>query len=245
MTLVKAVLAFAQAAQKLAQAPAVMDALASTTKLANVRPFCGWWLPRRYPNYMTDFQLGRTTVVYSGAPRGLFEALLRQAQVNGSIEDLMTRATTASVTLLARAAHDLRPTGRYAWVQPTLAQYGIRDMLICPFRTWALTYIAEAPLKLELATRLALDMAAKIAVERFEAILPPIRGDGSSIPKVTGRERQILYSLRHGAQNQEEIAARMGLSQKTVSEHLTKMRLKFGVDTNEELVAEAMQYRYI
>jgi DNA-binding NarL/FixJ family response regulator len=65
--------------------------------------------------------------------------------------------------------------------------------------------------------------------------------DGTSSPSLTNRQRDILYLLKQGLDNQT-IAQKLRLSVKTVESHLTRLYRQLGVQSRLEAVSYAMQH---
>jgi len=61
---------------------------------------------------------------------------------------------------------------------------------------------------------------------------------------LSSRETQVLRELVAGARN-AEIAARLGISERTVKAHLASIYLKLGVETRAAAVAAAMQRQLV
>ena len=62
-----------------------------------------------------------------------------------------------------------------------------------------------------------------------------MKRDQFAVRSISGREREILLSLLEGCTNQE-IAASLGICQKTVEEHLTSVYRKIGVKTRSQAI---------
>jgi DNA-binding CsgD family transcriptional regulator len=65
-------------------------------------------------------------------------------------------------------------------------------------------------------------------------VAPPV----VQAPHLTGRERQVLGLLWDGLDTQQ-VAVRLGISLHTARDHVTNLRVKFGVQTQLALVAAA------
>ncbi|MBN2004056.1 MAG: response regulator transcription factor [Anaerolineae bacterium] len=59
-------------------------------------------------------------------------------------------------------------------------------------------------------------------------------------PELTEREREILEAVAQGERS-KEIAARLGITERTVKAHLTNIYNKLGVDSRAAAIAAAMQ----
>jgi DNA-binding CsgD family transcriptional regulator len=62
-----------------------------------------------------------------------------------------------------------------------------------------------------------------------------MKRDQFAVQSISGREREIFLSLLEGCTNQE-IAASLGICQKTVEEHLTSVYRKIGVKTRSQAI---------
>jgi len=63
---------------------------------------------------------------------------------------------------------------------------------------------------------------------------------GTALPDLTAREREVLSLIASGIDN-TTIAARLGLSPKTVSNHISSIFLKLGVATRSEAIVLARE----
>lgn len=72
-----------------------------------------------------------------------------------------------------------------------------------------------------------------------EAVLKVVE-DNNGTNALTGRERQILFSIARGETN-TVIAERLGISANTVDKHRTKIMRKLGVHSAAELLARAFR----
>lgn len=69
---------------------------------------------------------------------------------------------------------------------------------------------------------------------------PPI--NGASRPELTARENEVLDALVRGARNRE-IAAQLGITERTVKAHLASIYSKLGVESRTAAVAVAKTHR--
>lgn len=60
-------------------------------------------------------------------------------------------------------------------------------------------------------------------------------------PNLTGRQRETLGLIAEGLTN-PEIAARMGITARTVKAHSDELRRRFQVDRKNELIGEARRF---
>jgi DNA-binding CsgD family transcriptional regulator len=98
--------------------------------------------------------------------------------------------------------------------------------------------IAEARAALELFERLG----AVREADRAAGLLRSLGASGRSAPKrpgeLTKREREVLALLEHGFSN-KEIAARLYITPKTASHHVSQILSKLGMRTRAEAAAYA------
>jgi DNA-binding NarL/FixJ family response regulator len=62
-----------------------------------------------------------------------------------------------------------------------------------------------------------------------------MKRDRFAVRSISGREREIFLGVLEGCTNQE-IAASLGICQKTVEEHLTRIYRKVGVKTRSQAI---------
>jgi NarL family two-component system response regulator YdfI len=130
-----------------------------------------------------------------------------------------------------------------------LTTYDEDDLMVRGLRAGALGYLLKD------TSRKALFDCLRAAA-RGEALLKPevIARVLSSTPgcpsgrergqagetSLTERELEVLEGVAHGERN-KEIAARLGITERTVKAHLTSIYNKLGVDSRASAVAAAMQ----
>lgn len=88
----------------------------------------------------------------------------------------------------------------------------------------------------EAASHLAARLATSVGVGSTAGGLEDLRLERS--PRLTPRERDVLELLAAGHRN-HDIAARLGLSEKTVRNHASHLLLKFGAEDRTSLVIRA------
>lgn len=82
------------------------------------------------------------------------------------------------------------------------------------------------------------DPAWRVIVENVEEFLPPASDRSAGLTLLTAREREVLQFVASGHDN-GTIAVRLGISEKTVRNHLTRIFDKIGASTRAQAVAFA------
>ena len=95
----------------------------------------------------------------------------------------------------------------------------------------------------------ALVLALTGAIAHAAIIFVRQRAPAEAVPvpassPLSSRETEVLRELVAGARN-AEIAARLGISERTVKAHLATIYLKLGVETRAAAVAVAMQRQLV
>lgn len=86
--------------------------------------------------------------------------------------------------------------------------------------------------------RLALKFVAQAAFLRARRLLDAPAGD--EIGRLSGREREVLAWIAAG-RRQVEIAATLGLSERTIENHLRRIRKRLGVTTTAQAIRMAIR----
>ena len=76
--------------------------------------------------------------------------------------------------------------------------------------------------------------------EEVRAFLKPQPADHGSLEVLTGRERELVHLIAEGLDN-AQIAARLGLSDKTVRNHITSIFAKLQVETRAQLIVRVLK----
>jgi NarL family two-component system response regulator YdfI len=130
-----------------------------------------------------------------------------------------------------------------------LTTYDEDDLMVCGLRAGALGYLLKDTSRQALfdCLRAAARGEALLKPEVIARVLSPAT---SSIPgserrkpgeiSLTERELEVLEGAAAGERN-KEIAARLGITERTVKAHLTSVYNKLGVDSRASAVAVAMQ----
>nr|WP_220197488.1 response regulator transcription factor [Ktedonospora formicarum] len=85
------------------------------------------------------------------------------------------------------------------------------------------------------------EIMARILAHTTDMPYPPSSGtEGEKESILTERERELLQAVAHGERS-KEIAARLGISIRTVSSHLTSIYTKLGVDSRISAVAVGIE----
>ena len=86
------------------------------------------------------------------------------------------------------------------------------------------------------SVRLVLPMVASAAFSAARRLLEP--QDGIATSRLSAREREVLAWIAAG-RRQSEVAATLGLSERTVENHLRRIRERLGVTTTAQAVSMA------
>lgn len=82
------------------------------------------------------------------------------------------------------------------------------------------------------------DIISRVLSHRESALSPKVRNKRGEVD-LTDREQQVLEAAARGERN-KEIAARLGITERTVKAHLTSVYNKLGVDSRASAVANAI-----
>lgn len=178
-----------------------------------------------------------------------------QFQPEGSIEhlrswcELQRVATSAeNAVQLTQVMFDIDVLGSAARVTcPTLVAHANRDAAV-PVeegRLLAQTIPGAQFLQLDSANHfmLAEESAWKSLVEALHAFLPQPAIEAGAFAELTGRERELVHFIARGLDN-HQIAAHLGISEKTVRNHVSSIFTKLGVDSRAHAVVIARDAGY-
>jgi pimeloyl-ACP methyl ester carboxylesterase/DNA-binding CsgD family transcriptional regulator len=178
-----------------------------------------------------------------------------QFQPEGSIEHLrswceLQNAATSSdnAVELTRVMFDIDVQEQAARITcPTLVAHADRDA-VAPFeegRVLAQSIPNARFLQLSSPNHFMLreEPAWKIFIDELQAFLPDPAAEASPFAELTVRERQVLHDLARGLDN-HQIGAQLGISEKTVRNHVSGIFAKLGVGTRARAVAAARDAGY-
>jgi pimeloyl-ACP methyl ester carboxylesterase/DNA-binding CsgD family transcriptional regulator len=178
-----------------------------------------------------------------------------QFQPEGSIEhlrswcELQNAATSADNAVeLTRVMFDIDVQEQAARITcPTLVAHADRDA-VAPFEEGrVLAQIIPNARFLQLSSpnhfMLREEPAWKIFLEELQAFLPDPAAEAGPFAELTVRERQVLHDLARGLDN-HQIGAQLGISEKTVRNHVSGIFAKLGVETRARAVAAARDAGY-
>ena len=130
-----------------------------------------------------------------------------------------------------------------------LTTYDEDDLMVRGLRAGALGYLLKDTNRQTLfnTLRAAARGEALLMPEVITRVLSDTEGSPADIRRrsvggisLTKREQMVLEGVAQGERN-KEIAARLGISERTVKAHLTSIYNKLGVDSRASAVATAMQ----
>jgi DNA-binding CsgD family transcriptional regulator len=134
------------------------------------------------------------------------------------------------------------------WIFDFLQPFGIADGVVCPLRQWTVILNSPQFLKLSDAMRCELIRAAAIAATGMDQMVKAKARRRKKKAKewaaeLTPRELEMLQE--RSRMTISDIAKELDLSEKTVNEHLRRVRLKLGVDDITLAVAQAFRKKLI
>jgi pimeloyl-ACP methyl ester carboxylesterase/DNA-binding CsgD family transcriptional regulator len=178
-----------------------------------------------------------------------------QFQPEGSIEhlrswcELQNAATSADNAVeLTRVMFDIDVQEQAARITcPTLVAHADRDA-VAPFEEGrVLSQIIPNARFLQLSSpnhfMLREEPAWKIFIEELKAFLPDPAAEAGPFAELTVRERQVLHDLARGLDN-HQIGAQLGISEKTVRNHVSGIFAKLGVETRARAIVAARDAGY-
>jgi DNA-binding CsgD family transcriptional regulator len=139
--------------------------------------------------------------------------------------------TERSFLLSERREALLRTDGARGWFDTFSGLAGGMDLLVIPVRReralLGIGMLVGPRALFDDATVGALVTATNAAFAAFARVRPACAGDGDRRPRLTPREKSILDLMANGL-SEEEVAATLGLSRRTVSFHLDEARARLG-----------------
>ncbi|HEX2198986.1 MAG TPA: alpha/beta fold hydrolase [Burkholderiales bacterium] len=182
-------------------------------------------------------------------------AFATQFQPQGSMEHLrswceLQRAATsaANAVHLTRVMFDVDVQASAAKVAcPTLVIHPERDAAVPVEEGRLLARIIPGARFLQLDSPnhflLADEPAWSTVLEALQDFLPAASMEDGSFAELTGRERELLHFLARGLDN-HQIAAHLGVSEKTVRNHVSSIFAKLGVESRAQAVVVARDAGY-
>lgn len=121
-----------------------------------------------------------------------------------------------------------RGLGIHGWQVPVFGPHGLVGAM-----SFGGSHIDDS-----LATRLALTLIGQAALRRVMSFSPTAEAKGPS--RLTAREQTVMRWMAAG-KRQAETAAIMGLSERTIENHLRRIRQRLGAKTTTEAVRMAIR----
>lgn len=226
---------------------AVLDALHLVARgyIDDFGALGAWYLPVQATD-LNAWVEGTTVFVHSElAAVGYLSAYQEKLRENGPAAlGALARTRTRAFTFSEAMSMLQLGSSRQAWLFDQFREYGIRDGLYCPFRTWAVTYRSRSILKLNAIERGAFALCAYAAAGQIEKIVPNPRRMDKPPRALSEREREIMRLMSYG-KKQREIAEQLGIGVETVRTHVKKAVKKLGAVDATHAVAEAIRARLI
>jgi DNA-binding NarL/FixJ family response regulator len=116
------------------------------------------------------------------------------------------------------------------------------DRIIAALEAGAAGYLLKGTPRAELfaAVRTVAGGDSLLAPVATSAVLRRVRGESTLSPTLTAREHAVLEHLARGLGN-KQIAAALGISERTVKFHVSSIFTKLGATTRTEAVSRAVQ----
>ena len=116
------------------------------------------------------------------------------------------------------------------------------DRIIAALEAGAAGYLLKGTPRAELfaAVRTVARGGSLLAPVATSAVLRRVRGESTPSPTLTPREHAVLEHLARGLGN-KQIAAALGISERTVKFHVSSVFTKLGATTRTEAVTRAVQ----
>ena len=116
------------------------------------------------------------------------------------------------------------------------------ERIIAALEAGAAGYLLKGTPRGELfaAVRTVAGGGSLLAPVAMSAVLRRVRGDSTPGPALTPRERLVLQHLARGLGN-KQIAAALGISERTVKFHVSSVFTKLGASNRTEAVTRALQ----
>ncbi len=142
----------------------------------------------------------------------------------------------------ARAPHLRRPEPAAVVRVVVLTSYSDRDQILNALDAGAVGYLLKDadPPELVSGIRAAADGESPLHPKAASAVLRA-RAERRPLPELSEREREVLELVATGLSNQK-IAARLGISEKTVKAHLTSVFRQLGVEDRTQAAVWARQH---
>jgi NarL family two-component system response regulator LiaR len=127
-----------------------------------------------------------------------------------------------------------------------LTSFGEKDLVEGALKAGATGYLLKTISAAELIEAIKGAVAGKTSLspEAAQVLIQNLRQPQEATYDLTGREREILALMVEGLPNQE-IAARLVISQSTVKFHVSNILSKLGVGTRTEAVALALKNKLV
>ena len=127
-----------------------------------------------------------------------------------------------------------------------LTSFGERELIEGALKAGATGYLLKTVSAAELIEAIKGAVAGKTSLspEAAQVLVQNLRQPQKETHALTGREREILALMVEGLSNQE-IAARLVVSQSTVKFHVSNILAKLDVTTRTEAVALALKHKLV
>lgn len=185
---------------------------------------------------------GPWLVLFERSPAGFLDQYLaRRSWIHDPVIALSRRTTDPFAWSQAYALQD---TPEARGIREAACSFGLHEglalQLIGGDGRRMLVSIAGAQPKTDIASRAAVELFAHAMRRRADQIGCPIQRQAQRT-QLTARETEVLMLISHGATD-KQVAAQLGIHERTVGKHATRILEKLSCHSRTEAVAQALRH---
>lgn len=237
--LTMAALRFAANIERLNDPADILEALHQVARIVGLNAFGAWKIPTWA---LRNDRRAYSICVHPSVPAGFFPEYWELYEKHGRSFLAALAWRNRGAFTMTEALRIMKPTGADRWLQQMLYRYSMRDVFYVPNGNTMVVYWSAKPLRLDVPTRAALQLAASATAARLHA-LPGYKAKQEPDPGLSARQRAVLGLLSLG-HSPHEIGERLEISHGTVKEHIERASRKLGAKSAAHAVAEALR-RYV
>ncbi len=185
---------------------------------------------------------GPWVVLFERSPAGFLDQYLAHGSWIHDPVIAMSKRTTDPFTW--SQAHALQDTPEARSVREAAQTFGLHEglalQLIGGDGRRMLVSIAGAQPKTDIASRAAVELFAHAMRRRTDQLSRPIHVKARR-NQLTAREIEVLMLISHGATD-KQVAAQLGIHERTVGKHATRILEKLSCRSRAEAVAQALRH---